>query len=106
MAGNVLELYNKQMTKIISMENGKLDIKDNYVKVYSSTQTAYVSLDGSLKTDFEIFPENTLFASEKDGKWGFVDKNNNVKIDYQYDKVTELNELGFAGIKRTVSGAL
>lgn len=100
MAGNVLELYNKQMTKIISMENGKLDIKDNYVKVYSSTQTAYVSLDGSLKTDFEIFPENTLFASEKDGKWGFVDKNNNVKIDYQYDKVTELNELGFAGIKK------
>ena len=99
-AGNVLELYNKQMTKIISMENGKLDIKDNYVKVYSSTQTAYVSLDGSLKTDFEIFSGNTLFASEKDGKWGFVDKNNNVKIDYQYDKVTELNELGFAGIKK------
>ena len=27
-------------------------------------------------------------------------KNNNVKIDYQYDKVTELNELGFAGIKK------
>ena len=100
MAGKVLELYNKQMTKIISMENGKLDIKDNYVKVYSSTQTAYVSLDGLLKTAFDIFPENTLFAAEKDGKWGFVDKNNNVKIDYQYDKVTELNELGFAGIKK------
>ena len=49
MVGNVLELYNKQMSKIISMENGKLDIKDNYVKVYSSTQTAYVSLDGSIK---------------------------------------------------------
>jgi len=100
MAGNVLELYNKQMSKIISMEDGKLDIKNNYIKVYSATQTAYVSLDGSIKTDFEIFPENILFASEKDGKWGFVDKNNNVKIDYQYDKVTELNELGFAGIKK------
>ena len=100
MAGNVLELYNKQMSKIISMEDGKLDIKDNYIKVYSATQTAYVSLDGSIKTDFGIFPENILFASEKDGKWGFVDKNNNVKIDYQYDKVTELNELGFAGIKK------
>ena len=58
MAGNVLELYNKQMSKIISMEDGKLDIKDNYIKVYSATQTAYVSLDGSIKTDFEIFPEN------------------------------------------------
>ena len=100
MVGNVLELYNKQISLIISMEDGKLDINDNYIKVYSNTQTAYVSLDGSLKTDFEIFPDNAFFASEKDGKWGFVDKDNNVKIDYQYDKVTELNELGFAGIKK------
>lgn len=100
MSGNILELYNKQMDQIISMENGKLDINENYIKVYSTTQTSYVSLDGELKTDFEIFPDNTIFASEKDGKWGFVDKNNNVKIDYQYDKVTEVNELGFAGIKK------
>ncbi len=100
MVGNVLELYNKQMSKIISMEEGKLDISNNYIKVYSTTQTAYVSLDGSLKTDFEIFPDNKLFAAEKEGRWGFIDKNNNVKLDYQYDKVTELNELGFAGIKK------
>ena len=41
-----------QIGKILKNEVyiGKLDIKDNYVKVYSSTQTAYVSLDGSLKT--------------------------------------------------------
>ena len=100
LTGNTLELYNKQIGKIVSMENGKLEINNNYIKVYSTTQTEYVGLDGSLKSDFDIFPDNTLFASEKDGMWGFVDKNNNVKIDYQYDKVTELNELGFAGIKK------
>lgn len=100
MTGNTLELYNKQISKIISMENGKLYINDNYIKVYSTTQTQYIGLDGSLKSDFDIFPDNTLFASEKDGMWGFVDKNNNIKVDYQYEKTTELNELGFAGIKK------
>ena len=100
MTGNTLELYNKQISKIVSMENGKLDINNNYIKVYSTTQTEYVGLDGSLKSDFDIFPDNTLFASEKDGMWGFVDKNNNIKVNYQYEKVTELNELGFAGIKK------
>ena len=100
LTGNTLELYNKQIGKIISMENGKLEINNNYIKVYSTTQTEYVGLDGSLKSDFDIFPDNTLFASEKDGMWGFVDKNNNIKVDYQYEKVTELNELGFAGIKK------
>ncbi len=96
---DVLELYNKQMEKIVEMQDGKLDIQDDYVKIYSDTETQFVGIDGTLKTDFEIFPDNNLFASKKDGKWGFVDKNNNVKIDYVYDKVTELNELGFAGIK-------
>ena len=100
LTGNTLELYNKQIGKIVSMENGKLEINNNYIKVYSTTQTEYVGLDGSLKSDFDIFPDNTLFASEKDGMWGFVDKNNNIKVDYQYEKVTELNELGFAGIKK------
>lgn len=96
---DVLELYNKQMEKIVEMQDGKLDIQADYVKIYSDTETQFVGIDGTLKTDFEIFPDNNLFASKKDGKWGFVDKNNNVKIDYVYDKVTELNELGFAGIK-------
>ncbi len=99
MIGNVLELYSKDMKNIVSMENGKLEINDEYIKVYSSNQTTYVSNDGTLKTNFEIF-DNNIFASEREGKWGFVDKDNNVVVDYQYDKVTEVNELGFAGIKK------
>lgn len=99
MVGNVLELYSKEMNNIVSMENGKIEINDDYIKVYSSNQTAYVSNDGTLKTNFEIF-NNNIFASEREGKWGFVDKDNNVVVDYQYDKVTEVNELGFAGIKK------
>ena len=31
-SGNMLELYNKQMSKILEMEDGKLDVNDNYIK--------------------------------------------------------------------------
>lgn len=99
MVGNILELYNKEMKNILSMENGKIEIHDKYIKIYSSTQTAYISNDGIVKNNFELF-KNNIFASEREGKWGFVDKDNNVIVDYQYDKVTEINELGFAGIKK------
>lgn len=99
MVGNVLELYSKEMNNIVSMENGKIEINDEYIKVYSNNQTTYVSNAGTLKTNFEIF-NNNIFASEREGKWGFVNKDNNVVVDYQYDKVTEVNELGFAGIKK------
>ena len=36
---------------------------------------------------------------KSNNKWGFVDKNGNIKIQYTYDMVTELNEYGYAGIK-------
>ena len=41
-----------------------------------------------------------MFASQKDGKWGFIDKQGNIVIDYIYDKVTQINEYGFGGIKQ------
>ena len=33
-----------------------------------------------------------------EGNWGFVDKDGNIKVDCKYDRVTEINEYGFAGI--------
>ena len=38
--------------------------------------------------------------SKKDGKFGFVDKDGNVVVDYIYDDVTEQNDYGYAGIKK------
>ena len=47
-----------------------------------------------------IFTSNTLFASKKDGKYGFVDKNGKTVVDYIYDDVTSQNSYGYAGIKK------
>ena len=37
---------------------------------------------------------------KQNGKYGFVDKQGNVVVDYQYDDATEQNDYGFAGIKK------
>ena len=47
-----------------------------------------------------MYQNNKLFAKEENGKWGFVDNNENKIVDYKYDKVTEFNEYGFAAIKQ------
>lgn len=96
---NILELYDKTMAKVVEMQNGKIQINAQYIKVYSDTETKYFDLEGREKENTEIFPNNTLYAKQENGKWGFVDKNGNVKVNYQYDKVTEINEYGFAGIR-------
>lgn len=96
---NTIELYNSNLEKIAEMNNATLTVEDNYIKLSSTTEIKYFDLEGKEKQNTEIFPENTIFAKSQNGKWGFVDKNGQVVIDYQYDEVTEQNEYGFAGVK-------
>ena len=53
-----------------------------------------------LKNAVDILPNNTLFISKKNDKYGFVDKNGNVVVDYIYDDATKQNEYGYCGIKK------
>lgn len=97
---NKSELYGKSMEKVFSINNAYIYKRDNYIEVYSKEETKYFDLDGKELTSQEIFKNNKLFAKKSDGKWGFVNKQNNVVVEYIYDKVTEFNSYGFAGIKK------
>lgn len=96
---NVLEIYNSTMKQIASMKNAKLDTEKDYIKIYSNTETLYIGFDEKEKKALELFPNNELYAIKEGKKWGFVDKQGNIKIECKYDKVTELNKYGFAGIR-------
>ena len=55
----------------------------------------------------EILSSNTLFLSKKDGKYGFLDKEGNVVVDYIYEEALEQNSQGYAAIKNNgVWGAI
>ena len=100
MESNVTDIFSNDMTEILSVENATLDIKDNYVKIYNATSINYITSNGEQKTEKDILVDNTLFAVNKDGKWGFEDKDGNEKVECVYDYVTEFNRYGFAGIKK------
>lgn len=97
---NRSELYGKNMEKVFSINNAYIYKRDNYLEVYSKEETKYFDLEGKELTAQEIFKNNKLFAKKSDGKWGFINKQNNVVVEYIYDKVTEFNSYGFAGIKK------
>ena len=74
--------------------------KEEYIILSSDTNLAYFDKDGKQITPEEIYKSNKLFTKNINGKWGFVDKNGDLKIQNQYDMVTDFNEYGFAGIKK------
>ena len=47
-----------------------------------------------------LLTSNNLFVSKSNGKYGFVNKDGNVVVDYIYDDATEQNSSGYAGVKK------
>ncbi|MCI8471077.1 MAG: WG repeat-containing protein [Clostridia bacterium] len=77
-----------------------LDDEKGYIALKQGEEYKYYNFKFEEKNVTEIQTNNTLFKSKQDGKYGFVDKDGKVVVDYQYDDVTEQNKFGFAGIKK------
>ena len=99
-ATSTVSLINKNMQVVVTMDNANIDVEDGYIRLYSETEDKYFDYAGNELSAKDVFPNNKMYAQEENGKWGFVDKNGNIIVQNEYDKVTELNEYGFAGIKK------
>lgn len=88
--------FNEKLQGIIS----KVDTEKGYIKIYENGEYKYYNFKLEKKENTEIFPNNTLFLSKKDGKYGYINKFGNVVIDYVYNDATEQNEYGYASINK------
>ncbi len=113
-----LSYYEKADIYIAEKENYENDIIDSTFAVRQSgilidleEEKAYLALKQGEEYKYynfkfeekkvtQVQTSNTLFKSKKDGKYGLVDKDGKVIVDYQYDDVTEQNRYGYVGIKK------
>lgn len=95
---NTIDIYNNMMIKQVSMNNATLYAYENYIRLLSNNDIKYLNNEGNLISNKEIFIENSVFAYNKNGKWGFVDKEDKIIVEAKYDIVTEFNSYGYAGI--------
>ena len=94
-------IYKEDMQLACEMQNATIETVNDYIKVYNDTETKYLDKQGNEVSNTVVYQNNLIFAAKNEqGKYGFVDKSNNVVLDYQYDGVTEVNEYGYAGIKK------
>ena len=68
--------------------------------MYVDNEYKYYNFKLEEKKSYDILTSNTLFLSKKDGKYGFIDKSDNLVVDYIYDDATEQNEYGFAAVNK------
>ncbi len=99
-------------------ENGEVDLLDEsfvvncsgilseintnlgYIKVRQNGEYKYYNFKLEEKNVKDVLSSNTLFLSKNNNKYGFVDKNGIVVVDYIYDDATEQNDYGFSAVKK------
>lgn len=78
----------------------ELNENKGYLKLRINDEYKYYNFKFEEKQEIDSFPNRTLFLSKKDGKYGYVDKNGKVIVDYIYDDATEQNDYGYVAIKK------
>ena len=117
--GTKLGVYNLKGKKVLGAKYDDINVTDTYIYTKKGEEEKYFDLKGKeidksqINENYENDAEDeedqkagaslvnpTIIPKEKDGKWGFIDKNSKLIVDYIYDEVTEVNKYGFAGIKK------
>lgn len=93
-----VQLYNRNMDKICDLNEARIEDIDDYIIVYNNNEKVFINQNGNKVSNKEILKDNKLFAIAKDGKWGFENKNGEIKVQCIYDGATEFNKYGYAGI--------
>lgn len=88
--------FEEKLSGIVSDVN----TEKGYIRIYTNEDYRYYNFKFEEKPASSILTGNKLFLSKQNGKYGFVDKEGNVVIDYIYDDATEQNEIGYAGVKK------
>ena len=95
--------FNVKVTGIVS----EINTSKGYVKVRVNGEYKYYNFRLEEKKAQDIFTTNTLFLSKQNGKYGYVNKEGIVVVDYIYDDATEQNDYGYVAVKQNgVWGAL
>ena len=95
---DVVQIYSTDMQKVCEMKNANIEEDDKYIKVYNDAEIKYFNNLGKELSNKEVYTNNKLFLINKDGKYGYSDANGKTIIEPQYERGTEFNEYGFAGV--------
>ena len=74
--------------------------KKGHIKVWTEEGYKYFETNGQEKSSKDILTNNNLFLSKQNGKYGFVDKEGKVIVDYIYDDAREQNDYGYVAVKK------
>lgn len=93
-------ILNSELKEIAKGIISEVNAEKSYIKLWTKDGYGYYNLNGEKIETKDILTNNNLFLSRQSNKYGFVDKEGNVIVDYIYDDAKEQNECGYVSVKK------
>ena len=94
------DIFNRDCEFKLNGTISKTDATAGYLRIRVGEEIKYYNLNFEEKSNRDVLPNNTLFLVKKDGKYGYVNKDNKQIVDCIYDDAMEQNEFGFCAVKK------
>ena len=94
------DIINSEFQIALSGVLSEINKDKGYLKIKIEDQYKYYNFKFEEKKVSEVLTGNNLFVNKKDGKYGYIDKDGNVVVDYIYDDACEQNAYGYAAVKQ------
>ncbi len=78
----------------------EINTEENYIRMRMGGEYKYYNFNFEEKTNIEILKSKTLYLSKKNEKYGYVDSEGKVVVDYIYDDATEQNKFGYVAVQK------
>ena len=88
--------FEKQLEGIITEVNQDKE----YIRIRIGDEYKYYNFKFEEQDAKDMLTSNTIFLSKKDGKYGYIDKDGKIVVDYIYEDAKEQNPYGYAAVKK------
>ena len=99
---NTTDIINSNFeVKLANVIISELNEEKGYLRVRENEKYNYYNFNFEKKENKDVLTTNTLFlVRDAKGKYGYVNKNNELIVNYQYDDAKEQNPYGYCVVKK------
>lgn len=94
------DVYTRDLKYVFTGTISKVDTEKGYIRARINEEYKYYNLQYQEISSKEALKGNTLFLVKENGKYGYVNANDEKIVDCIYDDAKEQNEFGFCAVNK------
>ncbi len=94
------DVYTRDFKYVLTGTIAKADTELGYIRARVGDEYKYYNLQYQEVSNRDVLKNNTIFLVKENGKYGYVNKDNQKIVECIYDDATEQNECGFAAVNK------